>query len=281
MPWYSAYGLTIDAAFAIPELMAIAPPPAAADITIGFGDVPVPGGSFPEGTGRADGARIDVHPLPDVDERVWRLSLFGPVLGLALIQRGLLVLHGGAVAGPHGAVVVLGPGGSGKSTLTGELCRQGGALLTDDAVALDLSADVPLVVPGIPLLKLWPDAVDEAPDGAWTRTLHPDFVKVGRRLDDALMATPTPVAGIFLLAGGPELTLEPLAGTEAFRAMMASLFAARYGDGFVAGLDGRDLLDKLTRLMAHVPVTALRAPQDRTLLARTATMLLAWGDHGN
>jgi hypothetical protein len=296
MPSYLAYGLTINSEFEIPELRSLSPDSVEPDVWIRRRRIAQPTPGDPTGKGRAycldsgetayvksesarflvaDGTEIVVEPEPDVDERVWRLSLFGPALALILIQRGFLVLHGGAVAFGDRAALVLGPGGMGKSTLTAELCQQGGSLLTDDVVAIDMDAAIPRVLPGVPLLKLWPDAVDAAPAGSWTKLLHPDFKKVGRRMDDAVLAAPSSVARIFVLAGGDELEREPLTGMDAFRALMASQFSARYGGGFLERLDGRDLLDKFTRLLEHTPVEVLRRPRDRDRLPETAALIRA------
>ncbi len=296
MASYSAYGLTIQSEMEIPELSTNLNPSSRPDVVVRYSTVPVRGFSDPTGRGCAyrvtqdevvyvkdrcgrflvkNGSEIQVDPDSGVEDRVWRLSLFGPALGLLLIQRGLLVLHGGAVAFPEGTVLLLGPSGAGKSTLTGELCKQDGRLLTDDVVTIDPEKSPPQVLPGVPLLKLWPDAVEEAPDGVWTKVLHPDFNKVGRRMADSGLSEPSPVARIFLLGSGKKLARNALAGAEAFRPLMASLFAVRYGDDFLAELDGPDLLAKLSRLLQYAPIEILCRPSDRGLLPDTAAMVRA------
>ncbi len=295
MASYSAYGLTIQSEMEIPELSKNLNPSGRPDVVVRYANAAIKGFSDPTGMGCAhqvnqntvvyakdrcgrflvnNGSEIQVDPDPGVEDRVWRLSLFGPALALLLIQRGKLVLHGGAVAFPEGTALLLGPSGAGKSTLTGELCNQGGRLLTDDVVTIDLEEDPPQVLPGVPLFKLWPDAVEEAPDGVWTRVLHPDFNKVGRRVEDAELSSPAPVSRVFVLAAGKKLARVPLAGAEAFRPLMASLFAARYGDSFLAGMDGSDLLAKLSRLLQYAPVELLCRPYDRGLLPDTAALVI-------
>ncbi len=296
MPCYHAYTLVLDSELDIPELPLAPASAEEPDIRCRWASVP----PAPETQADAEdgqayrlsadeilyvkqhcgrflvraGREILVEAEPGVEERVVRLSLFGPALALALLQRGLLILHGGAVAIGDQAVLVLGPSGTGKSTMTAELCHQGGRILTDDVVVMDTSASTIRVLPGVPLLKLWPDAVDDAPEGTWTEVLHPDFDKVGRRMDDAQLAGPTPVARIFLLGGGDDLARVPLGGADAFRAIMMSLFAARYGEAFVSGLDKRAMLGQVTRLLETAPVEVLRRPKDRGLLAASATMVI-------
>ncbi len=294
MPFHMAYGLAIQSEFEIPELLQVAPSGVTPEIQIRLGKLESGELADPQGKGCAyrvnsdeylyiknrcgrflakGGREIIVDPDPGVEDRVWRLSLFGPALGLLLIQRGYLVLHGGAVVVPGGAVLLLGPAGMGKSTLTAELCRQGARLLTDDVVTIDTDDSPPRALPGVPMLKLWPDAVDDAPKGTWTRVLHPDFDKVGRRMDEAAIADPAPVARVFILARGEQLMREPLTGNLAFRSLMASQFAARYGQVFISGLDGRELLARMTKLLQHAPVEILRRPRDRSLLGETARMV--------
>jgi hypothetical protein len=295
MYFYKAYNLILESEIEIPELPVVGCSSHEADIRVHFGDVPLAphsGVSLEDGRAfRLDDecllyaknncgrfliqgeSEIVVAPDPGIEERVMRLSLFGPALGLLLIQRGYLVLHGGAVAFGDEAALLLGPGGAGKSTLTGELCRQGGKILTDDVVVVETRGEACTVMPGVPLLKLWPDAVEDAPEGVWSRELHPDFDKVGRRLDDKQLAEPTPVGQVVLLAGGESLDMTPVLGTDAFRALMMSLFATRYGDEFVSGLNPRHAMDQVSGLLRTASVTLLQRPRDRSLLEESAKLV--------
>ncbi len=291
---YTAHGLSIRSEFPIPEFSTSIDPRSGPDIIIRRSELPGGNEQDPTGAGRAyhlssreflyvngqcgrflvrNGDEIIVDPDPEVEDRVWRLSLFGAALGLLLIQRGYLMLHGGAVAFPAGTALLLGPSLMGKSTLTSELCLQGGRLLTDDVVSIETSASPPMVMPGIPFIKLWPDTISHAPDGAWTRALHPDFSKLGHRVEDGTLADPTPVGRIYVLAVGEKLESEPISGVEAFKALMASLYATRYGESFVSGLAGHETLVKMTRLLDHATVTVLRRPRDLGLLPETAAMI--------
>jgi len=177
--FYKAYGLTISSEIELPELEPSAPASVDVLITVGRIDLPKPS---PE-TGTAfrfepqqqylawqtvgaflitDACRIEVEPAPDVDDALLAFPLLGPVMALLLHQRGLLILHASAIAVGGKSAVFMGDKGAGKSTTASAMIRAGHRLLTDDVVALDLTAQ-PMIVPGFPQLKLAADAAAAFP----------------------------------------------------------------------------------------------------------------------
>ena len=84
--------------------------------------------------------------------------LLGSALGALLIQRKILVFHGNALVKGNKAVVCIGHSGNGKSTMAFSLLRNGWKLIADDLVALSKDG---YLLPGIPSIKLWADAVKE------------------------------------------------------------------------------------------------------------------------
>jgi hypothetical protein len=82
----------------------------------------------------------------------WQRLLVAQVIPFAAVQRGLEVLHAGAVATPTGAVALLGASGAGKTSLALALERVGlGSLLADDALALERRGAATLAHPGAPI----------------------------------------------------------------------------------------------------------------------------------
>lgn len=65
-----------------------------------------------------------------------REAVLLPWMWLHAAVYGTLFLHGAAVAGSEGSVVLLGLNGAGKSTLAEKLCEQRGQLLADNTVAI-------------------------------------------------------------------------------------------------------------------------------------------------
>jgi hypothetical protein len=96
------------------------------------------------------------------------LFLLGSTFGALLHQRGVLLLHGCSVKTDKGAVVIIGPSGIGKSTISAGLYKKFGLnLIADDVSPLVKNRDgctLPsaefFVVPSYPGIKLWKDSME-------------------------------------------------------------------------------------------------------------------------
>lgn len=86
--------------------------------------------------------------------------LVGPVLGLLLRLRGVVCLHGSAVATGDRGIILVGTEGAGKSTTAAAFARQGFAVLSDDIAALVEREGIFEVLPAYPRVNLWPAAVE-------------------------------------------------------------------------------------------------------------------------
>jgi hypothetical protein len=180
-----------------------------------------------------DGREILVWPAEDADPGALRLVVIGSAMGMALHQRGLLVMHGAAVeVAPGQAALLVGESGAGKSTLAAHLGLRGHAVLGDDTMPLwpgDGGFDV---WPGSRVFKLWGDAVEAI--GA-SRT---ELQGVGNRIDKyffpnnaAAADRPARLAEVILLDCGADGTaprLEPLTGVTALRALAVNTYRPAY-----------------------------------------------------
>jgi len=99
------------------------------------------------------GDRVDWHS-PSNDEIP--AAFYGTVAALILVWRGMVPLHGSAVALGGQAVMIAGDPGAGKSSLCAALVRQGGLLVSDDLSALLPlpRASAPMLQPGRPAIRL-------------------------------------------------------------------------------------------------------------------------------
>lgn len=290
---YITYGLAVSSDLALPELLPAdaathsalpdiairlydpAPPPVlpgtvefslAAHETVRIRSVD--GGTFCVRGGR----EISVEPTPDADEDLLRLFILGPALAMLLYQRGLLVLHASAVSVFDCGAAFLGFPGQGKSTTAAALCARGHALVADDAVAVtpDTGGVHPLVWPGFPQLKLWPEASD-ALGVAYEQTfsLHRTYVKRALRLRERFSPESLPLKRLYVLAEGEERSIERLPPQEAVIELVRHSFATR----LLSTLPGGAHFSRCAALAKRLAVYRLTRPRDLAELPRLAELV--------
>jgi len=174
---YSAFGLNIASEICLPELSKGV---GESDVYIGFGKVPQKINSpllktknielsqnellfYIEGVGRfyaAKGREIIVEPCKEVDMDSIKLYLLGTALGTVALQRGLIPVHGSAIAFDGKCIIFAGPSGAGKSTLSSAFRKKGYPFISDDISVLTESKDGSIwVQPGFPQQKLCRDSI--------------------------------------------------------------------------------------------------------------------------
>ena len=225
---YFAYGLGIRSALVLPELLAC---DADADVTLKLGHAgtlparPTDGrlgcwataGEFllsEEGIGTfavRHGREVIVDPAPGIDESRLRLSILRWVFSAILHQRGLLLLHGSAVAVNGRVAAFLGRRGSGKSTLASALYARGHSFVADDLLAVDASLTVPAVHAGFPHCKLSPDAIRSFGGNPHVGTrYHPAVEKRAWPVARNFPRQPLPLARLYVLSDGDDERIAPL-----------------------------------------------------------------------
>ena len=247
---YSSYGLRIHSSLPLPELAVAESALPDVDVIIRPGELetPAPESFEDERHFRSSsdyaflawkgiinvevraGREVVFHVLKDIDDNWLRQYILGPALGVILHQRGLLVLHASAVAKDGQAIAFLGWKGHGKSTTSAHLHARGYDILSDDMVAIDMSKeDSPMVIPGFPQFKLWPDAIEAlGEDPASMGQIIPTSVKRTHRVQTGVAQAPCRLAGIFVLGLGDTHQLIPIASTDAFLAVFQNTYAARF-----------------------------------------------------
>lgn len=175
-----------------------------------------------------------------------------------LQQRGLLAVHAAAVARGGRAVVLSGPGGTGKTTLALALAARGFEILSDELAVLDPAGRLVFpyrrnvhVRPGTPELVDGMEHLASRPReqlGGGIAWAIPHS-ELGSTLDEA----PRALAGVVMLRphelGRVEPDIQPLRGSLAAIALMRATWAA--SRDYAGSLDG------LARVVAGAPCIAL------------------------
>lgn len=278
MPTYTAYGLTFISDLELPEL------PVSVDeaqvqvrceaVAYSGEDYSPSGRSFHK---TADGVLLDwrdyarflvrqgreilVEPVPGAHASVVRHLLLGPVFSVLNFQRGMSIFHASAVALPAGGIAFMGGKGYGKSTQAAALVQQGGRLITDDLLLLQPNGEQLWAAPGVPFLKLWPEAVAHlGGDPGSLPLVKENLEKRTLALHGQFTTQPVPLSALFLLDHGPEVEIQRCSTGEALRRILPNWYGSLF-DGELLPLFGaeRQFWD-CTSLVQRVPVYLLKRP---------------------
>lgn len=217
-----------------------------------------------------EGREITIDPATGLEERTLRLFVLGPAMAVLLHQRGRLVLHGSAVAVAGRAVVFLGGPGWGKSTLAAALYARGHGILADDVTAVEADAGSPLVFPGFPQLRLWPEAAAALGDSPETfPRVHPMLEKRTRPAGRAFPEEPLPLERIYVLDKGPAHAIEPLRPQEALVELVRHSYCTR----LLQAQGARRHFLQCASLANRVPVCRLTGERSLSVLPDLADLV--------
>lgn len=222
------------------------------------------------------GEEIIVEPAPGAEDADLRLPLLGPVWAVLLHQRKFFVLHASAVAVNGRGVAFLGRKGQGKSTTIATLYRRGHTLIADDTVAVVFDSEgAPALLPGFPLIKLWPDAAMHSlrEDPADLPQLATNLEKRLREVTDRFSGSTMPLSSICVLSTGETLRLQRVQPGGAIPHLIAHSYVSRYGNLLLKGSDASAHLLSISSLARTVPVYLLERPRSVDLLDQSAKLI--------
>ncbi len=272
---YSAYGLEICSPLPLQEL---SPGRSRRDVVVRFGKVDrrttriTPGGSLlnvsqdeiylhrPEvGTFLVKGGReIRIEPDPGAEIDTLRNFLLGPILALLLHQRGHLVLHSSGIRINRGAVLFVGGSRAGKSTTAMALHDRGHTVVTDDLAVVQWNTRGPVVWPGFPQLKLWPEAASSlgrSPEKL--SRIHARLEKRGLSVSGGFSMEPLPLHRIYILDHRANSSGRALTSQEA----LVELMRHSYHASWIRGREASGLFLQCARLVNKIPIDLLRRPE--------------------
>jgi len=283
---YSAFGIQFESDIALPELHTCAS--GSADVEILYGNVPneinlphekdryyqIAENEFlfrVEGVASyyvTNGQQVVIQ-LFNQDLREVRLYLLGTVMGVLLMQRGILPIHGSAVAIEGRCIMISGISGAGKSTMAAALCKNGHSLLADDISAVKFDKNgLPWVQSGYPQQKLWQDSAS---------MLGIDINPIQRlfdNMDKYAISISAGFCGHSMLLNtiyeidvqpGKNIAIIPVTGVE----KVATIMNHTYRSGLLEGLGLKLAHFKMCTTMAkHIPVFRLTRPESVSSLDR-------------
>jgi hypothetical protein len=175
-----------------------------------------------------NGETISVSALNGADEAKIRLYILGTCIGVLLMQRRILPLHGSAVAINGKAYALVGDSGAGKSTLASAFLSKGYQLISDDVIAVTCAkGQNPLVMPAYPQQKLWQESLTEF--GMESRGFQSIFQRETKYLVPVpaqFIAKPLPLGGVFELnkTESEQIIIQPIQGLERLHTLFCQTF---------------------------------------------------------
>ncbi|WP_148359262.1 aldolase [Peribacillus simplex] len=210
-----------------------------------------------------EGKKITVSPISNSDEDHIRLYILGTCMGIILLQKKVIPLHGSAVNINGKAYAFVGDSGAGKSTLAAAFLKEGFQLLSDDVIPVSLSKDnKPFITPSYPQQKLWQESLQAF--GIEKKDYQPLFereTKFAVPVTSSFSNKPLPLSTVFELVKTEhgEVTLQKINQLERFR----TLFCHTYRNFLVPRLglmewhfmESVNILNKIHMYQLHRPNT--------------------------
>lgn len=220
------------------------------------------------GTYRIDpGGRHIVMPVMP-DEPIREIRLLGLPMLLCFLVRGEVSLHGAAVMGPTGAVVLAAPSRHGKTSLAATMAHLGHRLLTEDLSCIR-TGDHPALYPGPASLRVRSDMA---------RHLLPleGMQEIGSLDDRTVLAStepgdggPVPVAGLVLLKGfDSSISLRQVRSVDCLPDLWLLSFH------LPTKADRERKFNQLVDLIDSIPIWELTQPSDPQEIHSTAENLI-------
>jgi hypothetical protein len=213
-----------------------------------------------------DARSVHVEPAAGTPDVTVRHLMLNQVLPLVLSQRGRFVMHAAAVAVGDEVLALVGPTGSGKSTLVAACGRLGATVVADDSLVLHRRGSQWLAVPSYPAVRLWKDSLDRL---AWPDDGDGD---VAHYVDKRRL---TPKSGVWRF----ETRLLPLTrvwmlgkSAEPPRPVALELFSQVFRLDIRDRAESARLFHLVADLAASVPVCAL----DSGVAARDVASAARW-----
>ena len=107
-----------------------------------------------------DGNYISIELCPNVDIKMAKQYLLGSCLGMIMLQRNMIAIHGGTIVFNGKGIVFTGDRGAGKSTITSALRLKGYPFVADDVSSVEVGQRH-FIHPGFPQQKLCQDAMHQ------------------------------------------------------------------------------------------------------------------------
>lgn len=221
-------------------------------------------------------ATISEYSPNSFDTLLLDLAFVEEALALYIGLHNKLTFHGACVTRDDKAILLLADSGGGKSSLTTQLIKNGGQLVSDDMVVI-WENDV--VYPSHSLIRLNRDSGKQLLSDNQYFELNPTNTRLKVATDVGQWSSIPPstnqLVGIFVLDCNIDYTqpnLTSLTGVHALQAMLEGI----YGIVNSQSIERVALLQAISKLVSRVPVHTFHYPRNYASLSASADFLIKW-----
>ena len=107
-----------------------------------------------------NGDTVTIEPFGDKNNKMIKLYIMGSVMGMILLQRNMVAIHGGGIVIDGKGCIFTGQKGAGKSTITTALRKKGYKFIADDVCSINIG-DINTIHHGFGYQKLCEDAMEK------------------------------------------------------------------------------------------------------------------------
>ena len=107
-----------------------------------------------------NGDTVIIEPCKDADLNMVKIYIMGSVLGMVLLQKNIVAIHGGGIVIDGKGCIFTGQKGAGKSTITTALRKKGYKFIADDVCSINIG-ETNTIHHGFGYQKLCEDAMEK------------------------------------------------------------------------------------------------------------------------
>ncbi len=209
------------------------------------------------------GEKVTIELCEGADTLMAKQYLLGSCLGMIMLQRNMIAIHGGTILLDGKGIIFTGDRGAGKSTITSALRLKGYPFVSDDVSAIEVG-EPHYIHPGFPQQKLCQDAALKLGyDLSQYKTLMGDNqLKYLIPARDSFVRNQVPLQAIVELQVSDEvkgIEVEMLKGHDRFMTIYNNIY--RIEMKRVAGVDP-DYFKKCISIAKDIPVYRIKRQKD-------------------
>lgn len=107
-----------------------------------------------------NGDTVVIEPCKDAELKMVKIYVMGSVLGMVLLQKNVVAIHGGGIVIDGKGCIFTGDKGAGKSTITTAFRKKGYKFISDDVCSIDVG-EVNTINHGFGYQKICEDAMEK------------------------------------------------------------------------------------------------------------------------